>query len=98
MKILRKDQIAQRNQKIHTKNERDILENVKHPFIVQLIFAFQSDTKLYLITDFMIGGIYFIITQSGELFFHLRRSFKFQEERAKLYTAELVLALEYLHC
>jgi serine/threonine protein kinase len=27
----------------------------------------------------------------------LRRSFKFQEDRAKLYTAELVLALEYLH-
>lgn len=27
----------------------------------------------------------------------MRRSFKFSEERAKLYTAELVLALEYLH-
>lgn len=33
----------------------------------------------------------------GELFFHLRRAFKFTEERAKLYAAELVLAVEYLH-
>jgi serine/threonine protein kinase len=33
----------------------------------------------------------------GELFFHLRRSFKFNEERSKFYAAELVLALEYLH-
>jgi serine/threonine protein kinase len=38
--------------------------------------------------DFVIGG---------ELFFHLRRAFKFSEERAKFYSAELVLALEYLH-
>jgi len=41
-----------------------------------------------MVTDFMIGG---------ELFFHLRRAFKFTEERAKLYAAELVLAVEYLH-
>ncbi len=33
----------------------------------------------------------------GELFFHLRRAFKFNEERAKLYAAELILAVEYLH-
>lgn len=38
--------------------------------------------------DFLIGG---------ELFFHLRRAFKFTEERAKFYCAELILALEYLH-
>jgi serine/threonine protein kinase len=40
MKILRKDMIEKRNQTLHTKNERTILENVKHPFIVQLHFAF----------------------------------------------------------
>lgn len=33
----------------------------------------------------------------GELFFHLRKSYKFNEERAKIYAAELVLAIEYLH-
>jgi len=35
--------------------------------------------------------------QGGELFFHLRKSYKFPEKRAKFYIAELVLALEYLH-
>lgn len=34
MKILRKETIEKRNQKIHTQNERSILESVKHPFIV----------------------------------------------------------------
>jgi serine/threonine protein kinase len=38
--------------------------------------------------DFLIGG---------ELFFHLRRAFRFNEERSKFYAAELILALEYLH-
>jgi len=38
--------------------------------------------------DFMIGG---------ELFFHLRRAYKFNEERSKLYCAELIAAIEYLH-
>lgn len=33
----------------------------------------------------------------GELFFHLRKAYKFSEERAKFYTAELVLAIDYLH-
>jgi serine/threonine protein kinase len=33
----------------------------------------------------------------GELFYHLQMAGKFSEERAKFYTAEIVLALEYLH-
>ena len=33
----------------------------------------------------------------GELFFHLRRAFRFSEDKAKFYCAELVLALEYIH-
>ena len=61
---------------------------MKHPFIVGLHYAFQSNEKLYMVTDFMIGG---------ELFFHLRRAIRFNEERTKLYAAELVLAIEYLH-
>jgi serine/threonine protein kinase len=65
MKIIKKEMIEQRNQQIHTRAERKILENMRCPFIVQLHYAFQS---LYLIMDFMIGG---------ELFFHLRREKKF---------------------
>lgn len=57
MKILRKDAIKKRNQKLHTKAERDILENMNSPFIVQMHYAFQSHNKLYLIMDFMNGGM-----------------------------------------
>jgi len=57
MKILRKDAIKKRNQKLHTKAERDILQNMDSPFIVQMHYAFQTPSKLYLIMDFMNGGI-----------------------------------------
>lgn len=88
MKSLRKDMIEQRNQKVHTKTEREILGEVNCPFIVQLRFAFQTPDKLYMVMDFVNGG---------ELFFHLRRCTKFSEDRTQIYAAEILLALEYLH-
>jgi serine/threonine protein kinase len=68
--------------------ERDILERIKSPFIVDLHYAFQTDDKLYFVMDFMNGG---------ELFYHLRKDMKFSEKRARFYAAELILALECLH-
>ncbi len=56
MKVLRKDTIEKRNQQVHTKSEREILENMTSPFIIQLHYAFQTIDKLYLVMDFMIGG------------------------------------------
>ena len=88
MKIIKKEMINQRNQQIHTRAERKIMENMRCPFIVQLHYAFQSATRLYLIMDFMIGG---------ELFFHLRKEKKLSEQRTRLYAAQIVLALDYLH-
>jgi serine/threonine protein kinase len=88
MKSLRKDMIEQRNQKVHTKTEREILGEVNCEFIVQLRFAFQTPDKLYMVMDFINGG---------ELFFHLRRCTKFTEDRARFYAAEILEALEYLH-
>lgn len=56
MKVLKKEDIEKRNQKLHTIAERQILENMNCPFIVKLHFAFQTDDKLYLVMDFMRGG------------------------------------------
>ncbi|KAF5920830.1 hypothetical protein HPG69_006141 [Diceros bicornis minor] len=58
MKVLRKAKIV-RNAKdtAHTRAERNILESVKHPFIVELAYAFQTGGKLYLILDFYLAEI-----------------------------------------
>lgn len=65
-----------------------ILERITSPFIVKLHFAFQTPERLYFVIDFLNGG---------ELFFHLRQERRFNEERARFYAAEIVLALECLH-
>jgi glycine/serine hydroxymethyltransferase len=88
MKALRKEVLLRRNQIEHTRSERAILEAVHHPFIVALRYAFQTRDKLYIVTDFASGG---------ELFFWLKRDRVFSQARARLYAAELVLALESLH-
>lgn len=88
MKVLKKKMLEQKKQINHTRTEREILEKIKHPFIVRLFFAFQTAEKLYLITEFIPGG---------EIFYHLRRAGCFNEERTKFYICEIVLALEYLH-
>jgi len=35
--------------------------------------------------------------RGGELFFHLKKSYKFSEKRARFFIAELILGIEFLH-
>lgn len=97
MKILKKDQLLEKNLLIKTQGkfyindflaERDILEKIKNPYICSLHYAFQTETKLYFFIDFLNGG---------ELFTILRREGKLKEDRAKLYAAEMIVAIGSLH-
>eukprot|EP01041_Mallomonas_annulata_P008608 gene8608-17761_t len=88
MKTLRKAALVKRNQLAHTATERKILQQIHCPFLVHLVFAFQTPEKLYMVLDYM-GG--------GELFFWLKKDRKFSETRARLYTAEITVALEAIH-
>uniref|UniRef100_A0A182MQL2 non-specific serine/threonine protein kinase n=1 Tax=Anopheles culicifacies TaxID=139723 RepID=A0A182MQL2_9DIPT len=60
----------------------------QHPFIVELVYAFQTGGKLYLILEYLSGG---------ELFMHLEREGIFLEDTACFYLCEIILALEHLH-
>eukprot|EP00127_Corallochytrium_limacisporum_P000168 Clim_evm29s6 gene=Clim_evmTU29s6 len=88
MKILKKSQLAAREEIEHTKAERKILAKNTNPFLVGLKFSFQTADKVYLVLDYVNGG---------ELFFHLQNEGTFAEERARFYAAQLLLALEHLH-
>ncbi|XP_072526820.1 ribosomal protein S6 kinase beta-2-like [Salminus brasiliensis] len=89
MKVLKKAKIV-RNAKdtAHTRAEREILETVRHPFIVDLWYAFQTGGKLYLILECLSGG---------ELFMQLEKEGIFMEDTACFYLAEITLALGHLH-
>jgi len=88
LKTLRKAALVKRNQLAHTATERTILQNIHCPFLVHLVYAFQTTDKLYMVLDYM-GG--------GELFFWLKKERKFSADRCCLYAAEITLALEALH-
>eukprot|EP00887_Chlorella_sp_A99_P003629 scaffold7.g3629.t1 len=88
MKVMRKDRIVERDHKDYVRAERDVLTAVVHPYIVTLRYSFQTPHKLYLVLDFLNGG---------HLFFQLYRQGTFEEALARLYTAEIVLAIAHLH-
>jgi serine/threonine protein kinase len=71
MKVLKKKYMRKKNQVEHIKTERQILELMEFPFIIKLRYAFQNEHKLYLVTDYCPGG---------ELFFHIQRVERFNEE------------------
>eukprot|EP01129_Flabellula_baltica_P010457 TRINITY_DN4421_c0_g1_i1.p1 TRINITY_DN4421_c0_g1~~TRINITY_DN4421_c0_g1_i1.p1 ORF type:complete len:460 (-),score=86.96 TRINITY_DN4421_c0_g1_i1:43-1422(-) len=88
MKVINKEYIRQKNQIKNTMAEMSILARMRHPFIMRLHYAFQSKNSLYLILDFVNGG---------ELFRHLEFFDKLNEDRARFYIAEIILAIEFLH-
>lgn len=65
-----------------------MLSQINNPFIVPLKFSFQTPEKLYLVLAFVNGG---------ELFHHLQKEQRFDINRSRFYTAELLCALECLH-
>lgn len=72
----------------YIKTEKDVLSLVSHPFLVHLYYSFQNESKLFLVMRFCEGG------DMGAL---LNKKRKLNEELTKLYTAEIILALEALH-
>jgi len=80
--------MIKKNQVEHLKTERRILELIDHPFIIKLKYAFQTKDKLYLVMDYCPGG---------EIFFHIQRVERFNEDAARFYAAQLVMAISHLH-
>lgn len=70
MKSLKKDVLIDQDQIENTLLEKNILQTLKHPFLVDLQFCFQNDERIYLVMPFLRGG---------ELFQHLRKVRIFDE-------------------
>ncbi|XP_013774735.1 protein kinase DC2-like [Limulus polyphemus] len=88
MKILEKADVIRLKQVEHVKNEKTILHQVTHPFIIDMIWSTHDDSSLYMLFEYVCGG---------ELFTYLRNAGRFNGTIGTFYAAEIVLALEYLH-
>ncbi|EGR34466.1 protein kinase domain protein, partial [Ichthyophthirius multifiliis] len=88
MKIIEKQKIINKNLTKYAITERNVLSSINHPFIVKLISAFQTNKYLFLILDYMPGG---------DLSQAIQNEKKFPESKARIYIAEILLAIQYLH-
>ncbi|KAF7823509.1 putative LOV domain-containing protein [Senna tora] len=91
MKAMDKGVMLNRNKVHRACTEREILEMLDHPFLPALYASFQTKTHVCLITDYCPGGELFLLLD--------RQPTKvLREDAARFYAAEVVVALEYLHC
>ena len=88
MKEMLKSRVVSKRSVSSVLNERKLLSLLKHPFIVNMLYAFQDRDNLYLVMDLMHGG---------DLRFHIGRQKRFSEEQTKFFVACLLTGLEYLH-
>nr|AML76505.1 putative LOV domain-containing protein [Curio rowleyanus] len=91
MKAMDKGVMINRNKVHRACAERDILDVLDHPFLPALYASFQTPSHVCLITDYCPGGELFMLLD--------RQPMKvLKEDAVRFYAAEVLVALEYLHC
>merc|ERR1712228_747901 len=83
LKILAIHDVIRLKQVEHVKNEKSILKEINHPFLVDLTWSSKDKSFLYI--------------SGGELFSYLRSAGRFNSTTTFFYSAEIVSALDYLH-
>mmetsp|Transcript_10505 Transcript_10505/g.14558 ORF Transcript_10505/g.14558 Transcript_10505/m.14558 type:complete len:304 (+) Transcript_10505:96-1007(+) len=88
IKTLPKSEICRLKQEEHVLSEKKCLNATSHEFIVRLLHAFQDQTKLYFIMEYVAGG---------DFFSYIRRKGRIKYEAARFYAAQITIALSYIH-
>ncbi len=72
MKEMSKVKIYEKNSVSSIANERKLLAHLRHPFIINMHYAFQDKEYLYIVMDYLPGG---------DLRYHIGRYKKFTEQQ-----------------
>eukprot|EP00163_Fabomonas_tropica_P011684 TRINITY_DN224_c0_g1_i2.p1 TRINITY_DN224_c0_g1~~TRINITY_DN224_c0_g1_i2.p1 ORF type:complete len:1577 (+),score=408.32 TRINITY_DN224_c0_g1_i2:911-5641(+) len=88
IKVLRKPNMLHKDVCDAIMLERNIMAYNNTDFVVKLFFSFESTHYLYLVMEYLIGGDLAALLSSVGYF---------SEEMARMYIAETILAVEYLH-
>jgi hypothetical protein len=67
VKVLKKAQVVKMKQVEHTNDERRMLQQVKHPFLITLWGTFQDSKNLYMVMDFVEGGELFSLLRKSQV-------------------------------
>eukprot|EP01088_Endostelium_zonatum_P014810 TRINITY_DN3375_c3_g1_i1.p1 TRINITY_DN3375_c3_g1~~TRINITY_DN3375_c3_g1_i1.p1 ORF type:complete len:1297 (+),score=377.07 TRINITY_DN3375_c3_g1_i1:199-4089(+) len=89
VKAMKKSLVKEKNAVFNILAEKKIMEIASSPFVVRMYYSFHTTNHLFLVMEFMPGGdCYSLLKAYGGVF---------PERMAKVYLAETILALEYLH-
>jgi protein kinase A len=67
VKVLKKAQVVKMKQVEHTNDERRMLQEVKHPFLITLWGTFRDSKNLYMVMDFVEGGELFSLLRKSQV-------------------------------
>lgn len=88
MKVIDKERLMKDDLMSYAKTEKNIMRKIKHPFIIALKHSFQTPEKFFLIMEYWWGG---------DLAVTVSKEGRIQEDLARIYIAEILLAVEILH-
>uniref|UniRef100_A0A7S2U1I0 cAMP-dependent protein kinase catalytic subunit n=1 Tax=Lotharella oceanica TaxID=641309 RepID=A0A7S2U1I0_9EUKA len=88
IKSLSKAEVCRLKQVDHVMAEKNNLFAISHSFITQLYHTFQDSLSIHFVLEFLVGG---------EFFSYLRKKGRLDNQSARFYAAEMVIALSYLH-
>lgn len=69
-------------------NERNILNQIDNDYVVRGVYTFQTSKFLYIVMEYMKGGDFANLLEGIGAF---------EEDAARFYLAQIVLAVDYLH-
>ncbi|KAM0859193.1 hypothetical protein ACQ4PT_047359 [Festuca glaucescens] len=90
MKVMDKASLISRNKMARAQTELEILGLLDHPFLPTLYTHFETDKFYCLVMEYCSGGNLHSLRQK-------QPTKHFTEQAARFYTAEILLAMEYLH-
>lgn len=89
IKTMQKTEIFKSRSVDSVLNEKALMSQLMHPSIINMKYAFQDETQLYLVSEYYAGG-------DLSYYLHYKRK-RFSEIQAKFIVANILNALEFLH-
>ncbi|KAG2763905.1 hypothetical protein JG687_00001777 [Phytophthora cactorum] len=92
LKVLNKASVVAYKQQRNVVNEKSVMTQCNHPFLLKLYTTYKDAARLYLLIEFV---------QGGELFTYLHSTpsspGRLPNDHARFYASHVLMALEYLH-